>query len=164
MDAMMTTNGDPLPLTSQPPFESGICSGVAEHEVRARLFSRFRRRSTHSMYDKGMHGMFGNVRKGMYDFAAAGSGRDRVRPRWAWPEVPTARADSLPIHTIRNRQFVDPDADACPHLATRQVTHVPCSPTLPSATTLSIQHTQGDHTVYTLICPHDTIRSLKAGG
>ena len=25
------------------------------------------------MYDKGMHGMFG-----MYDFAAAGSGRDRV--------------------------------------------------------------------------------------
>jgi hypothetical protein len=59
------------------------------------------------MYDKGMHGMFGNVRKGMYDFAAAGSGRDRVRPRWAWPEVPTARADSLPIHTIRNRQFVD---------------------------------------------------------
>ncbi len=26
------------------------------------------------MYDKGMHGMFG-----MYDFAAAGSGRDRVR-------------------------------------------------------------------------------------
>lgn len=52
------------------------------------------------MYDKGMHGMFGNVRKGMYDFAAAGSGRDRVRPRWAWPEVPTARADSLPIHTI----------------------------------------------------------------
>lgn len=56
------------------------------------------------MYDKGMHGMFGNVRKGMYDFAAAGSGRDRVRPRWAWPEVPTARADSLPIHTIRNSE------------------------------------------------------------
>jgi hypothetical protein len=48
------------------------------------------------MYDKGMHGMFG-----MYDFAAAGSGRDRVRPRGAWPEVPTARADCLPIYTIR---------------------------------------------------------------
>ena len=30
------------------------------------------------MYDKEMLGMFGNVRKGMYDFAAPGSGRDRV--------------------------------------------------------------------------------------
>jgi hypothetical protein len=47
------------------------------------------------MYDKGMHGMFG-----MYDFAAAGSGRDRVRRDRRFP--PHGRT-GLPIHTIHSR-------------------------------------------------------------
>lgn len=64
------------------------------------------------MYDKGMHGMFG-----MYDFAAAGSGRDRV-----------GRDRRFPTHG----RTVTQSADTCDTFhATRisPMTHVTmCSP------------------------------------
>ena len=101
MDAIRTTNGDPLPHTSQPPFEYGICfHGVTNRQSRRRTWSRRARGQSlvrarpvspkeyaqGAMYGKGMYGMYGMYDKyGHYtqwhDIVqdGEGSGRDRVR-------------------------------------------------------------------------------------